>query len=358
MTTSSQPDLSHIDAYDYPLPESLIAKYPLAERDASRMLVIDRQKKTLHDHTFRELPQFLNNGDLLIRNNAKVMPARLIGHREGFEGSVELFLLNPKNTERSVWDVLMRPARKLKAGTNVLFPGTPLTATIVEQLELGHGVVSLHWPSEQALDDVLAIAGQLPLPPYLNRQNEAADEERYQTVYAKVTGAQAAPTAGLHFTPQTFDALREKGIQTDEVTLWVSSGTFRPVVSEHINAHTMDAERYEMSADTAQRITETRRQGHRVMAVGTTSCKTLESVAHKHHGQLQPDADHSQLFITPGFHFQATDMLLTNFHLPKSTLLMLVSAFIGDHELTMAAYHHATSEQYRFYSYGDCMLIL
>ena len=358
MTTSSQVDLSHIDAYDYPLPESLIAKYPLAERDASRMLVINRQQKTLSDHAFRDLPQFLNAGDLLVRNNAKVMPARLIGHREGFEGSVELFLLNPKNTDRTVWDVLMRPARKLKPGITVLFPGTPLTATIIEQLELGHGVVSLHWPKKTALDDVLMQAGQLPLPPYLNRQHEASDEERYQTVYAKVTGAQAAPTAGLHFTPQTFEALQQKGVETDEVTLWVSSGTFRPVMSDQINAHTMDAERYELSAQTAQHITRTRSQGYRVMAVGTTSCKTIETVVHKYNGRCEADADHSQLFITPGFIFQATDMLLTNFHLPKSTLLMLISAFIGDHDLTMAAYHHAIQEQYRFYSYGDCMLII
>ncbi len=220
---ASSPDLAHIDAYDYPLPESLIAKYPLAERDASRMLVINRQTKTLEDRAFRELPEFLNAGDLLVRNNAKVMPARLIGHRQGFEGSVELFLLNPKNTERTVWDVLMRPAKKLKPGTLVVFPGTELTARVDDRLELGHGVVSLQWPAEVALDDVLHQAGQLPLPPYLNRAQEADDEERYQTVYAEVTGAQAAPTAGLHFTPETFKALNAKGIETDDVTLWVSS---------------------------------------------------------------------------------------------------------------------------------------
>lgn len=343
--------------FDYSLPEGLIAKYPAEKRDQSRMLVVNRVDGSLQHDIFSNLPQYVDPGDVVVLNNAKVMPARLIGTREGHSGEVEIFLLCPENQARTTWQVLMRPARKLSPGTVVVFSSSPLRATILERFEEGKGLVSLDWPEGESLEAMLEQTGKLPIPPYMSRDAEALDTERYQTVYAKVPGAQAAPTAGLHFTPQVLQALKDKGVHVVEVTLNVSSGTFRPVIYDDIKQHAMDAEYYTVSEDAAKTIEQARKSGKRVIAIGTTVTKTLETVAFHNQGHIVAESRWSELFITPGFRYQVTDTLLTNFHLPKSTLLMLVSAFTG-HKTTMNAYETAIQNQYRFYSYGDCMLIL
>lgn len=343
--------------FDFDLPPELVAKYPLPERDQSNMLVLDRASGTIAHHGFSELATFLAPGDVLVLNNAKVMPARLQGHREGHTGHVEIFLLHPENPEQTVWQVLMKPTRRLNPGTRVCFPNTELTATILDRQEAGRGRVELSWPSALSLEALLEAVGQMPIPPYLERDAEALDTERYQTVFAKVTGAQAAPTAGLHFTPQVLAALRACGVQLAEVTLHVSAGTFRPVLSERIEAHQMDPELYTLPADTMEAIAAAKARGNRVIAVGTTVVKTLETAAFRNNGRLQPETAWSELFIRPGFEFQIVDALLTNFHLPKSTLLMLVSAF-AHRDPILAAYREAIQHRYRFYSYGDCMLIV
>jgi len=335
-----------LSEFDYNLPPELIAKYPLSERDASRMLVLDRKTGTMRHQKFRDLHQFLNPDDLLVLNNVKVMPARLIGHREGHTGKVEIFLLHPLNTDRSEWQVLMRPAKRLKPQSKVQIG--ELEVVILSQGEAGQGTVHLNWPSDLSLEELLEKLGQIPLPPYLAREADASDKSRYQTVFAKVSGAQAAPTAGLHFTPEVL-----KNLNTAEITLHVSAGTFRPVLTEDIDQHRMDPEYYEVSEDAAQQI----EKANKLLCVGTTSLKTLETVALKHHGKIVAESGWSDLFIRPGFQFQVADMLLTNFHLPKSTLLMLVCAFASRNQI-MSAYQAAISEQYRFYSYGDCMLII
>jgi S-adenosylmethionine:tRNA ribosyltransferase-isomerase len=343
--------------FDYALPPELIAQYPLAQREQSRMLVLNRQMKALTHHPFLALPQLLNPGDLLVLNNAKVIPARLQGYKEGQEGKVEIFLLHAQDVSQHHWQVLMRPARRLKPGTRILFPNSSLTAVIEAQLDDGRGIVELQWPPEISFETILEVTGNIPLPPYLGREPEALDAERYQTVFAKVSGAQAAPTAGLHFSQAVFDELRVQGIQWTEITLNVSAGTFRPVLSESIDEHQMDPEFYTLSQETVEAISKTKANGNRVIAVGTTVAKTLETVAFKNQGQLRMESAWSELFIRPGFSFQVIDALLTNFHLPKSTLLMLVSAF-SSRDLISSAYQAAIQEQYRFYSYGDCMLIL
>ncbi len=344
--------------FDYDLPAGLIAKYPLPERDQSRMLVLNRQEKALSHQSFIHFPQFLEAGDLVVLNNAKVIPARLLGHREGYTGQVEIFLMHPQNHERTHWQVLMRPAKRLKAGSTIVFEKSDLKVTVLEQQSEGRGLVSLQWPSSLSLEEILEQTGQLPIPPYLEREAEAIDTERYQTIFAKVSGAQAAPTAGLHFTPQVLEALQQRGVQLAEITLHVSAGTFRPVLSETISHHQMDPEFYTISEETAQAIEKTKANGHRVIAIGTTVAKTLETSAYRHHGNVQPESDWSDLFITPGFQFQVVSGLLTNFHLPKSTLLMMICAFANNRDLVFEAYTKAVEAQYRFYSYGDCMLLL
>jgi S-adenosylmethionine:tRNA ribosyltransferase-isomerase len=357
MTPNTQPKPFTLSDFDYPLPEDLIARYPLPQRDASRMLVVNRTEGTLTDSSFQDFPDFCHPGDVVVINNAKVLPVRLIGHREGYTGEVEIFLMHPQNEARTEWLALTRPAKKLRTGTLVCFPNSDLRVDIREPLEDGQARVTLHWSEGKTLEETLERAGQLPLPPYLQRAPEASDSDRYQTIFAKAPGAQAAPTAGLHFTQNTFSTLKNKGVDIVEVSLLVSAGTFRPVTHNDISAHTMAEEAYELSADTATRIQAAKARGNRVITIGTTSTKTLETVAHEHHGELLQTTGWSSLFITPGFRFQIADTMLTNFHLPKSTLLMMVSAF-SDRELILKAYEHAIAEKYRFYSYGDCMLLV
>lgn len=359
-----------LDDYDYPLPESCIARYPLAQRDASRMLVLNRQTGAVAHHAFHELSTFLQPNDLMVLNNTKVMPARFLGHRKGFKGSVEIFLLNPSTTdtqdglqpyrsaEALCWTALMRPARKLKPGTVIEFDGSESVIEVLDSGERGAGKIYIHLSeTDKSVEAFMTACGQMPIPPYLGRAAEESDKERYQTVFSSVSGAQAAPTAGLHFTEETLHQLKAKGVDQTEVTLAVSSGTFRTVEVDDIKQHQMDPEWYELPQQTATKIEQAKQRNSSVFAVGTTVAKTLETVACQTQQNWTAHQGWSSLFIYPGFPFQATDMLLTNFHLPKSTLLMLVSAFAGRDNIANA-YREALNENYRFFSYGDCMLII
>jgi len=353
----------HLDDYDYPLPEALIARYPLPERDQSRMLVLNRKTGEISHHSFQELPNFLQAGDLMALNNTKVLPARFYGNRRGFTGRVEILMLQPVSEELPpeqaglVWTALMRPARKLKPGTIVEFSGTQAVMEVLSVGERGCCRVLAHPAEHGDMPTLMERVGLMPIPPYLRRDPEASDNQRYQTVFAKVPGAQAAPTASLHFTPEMLETLARQGVQTAEVTLAVSAGTFRTVEEDDIRGHKMDPEAYTVPGEAAQRIQAVKQASGRVLAVGTTVAKTLETVASKHQGQVVAGSGWSNLFIYPGFQFQAADMMLTNFHLPKSTLLMLISAFAGRENIA-AAYREALAHGYRFYSYGDCMLIV
>jgi S-adenosylmethionine:tRNA ribosyltransferase-isomerase len=371
LTTASTPGLFdanrtglNLDDYDYPLPEALIARYPLPERDQSRMLVVNRESGQMTHHTFQSLGEFLAPGDLMVLNNTKVLPARFYGNRKGLTGRVEILMLHPVSdvgvpAERQgrVWSALMRPARKLKPGTIVELPDTQAVLEVLEVGERGCCQVLVHPAEHGDVPTLMERVGLMPIPPYLRRDAEESDKQRYQTVFSKVPGAQAAPTAGLHFTPAVLQGLANQGVQSAEVTLAVSAGTFRTVEEEDIRGHKMDPEAYTVPEEAASAVQETRAQGGRILAVGTTVAKTLETAAKRHEGQVAPGSGWSDLFIYPGFEFQVTDRLLTNFHLPKSTLLMLISAFAG-RDLVAAAYQEALRENYRFFSYGDCMLIL
>jgi S-adenosylmethionine:tRNA ribosyltransferase-isomerase len=356
--------------FDYPLPAELIAQRPLPERDASRMLVVDRAAGAFQDRAFRDLPQLLSAGDLLVFNNTKVFPARLLGRRQGttaqrigkrnpaareyLTGEVEL-LLTRQETE-DVWQGLVHPGRKVRTGEVLIFGGGELQAEVIGRGEYGVRRVRLH-THQDSIDSAIDRLGHVPLPPYIRRPDEPPDRETYQTVYAKVRGAVAAPTAGFHFTERILEELARRGIETCEITLHVGLGTFQPVRTERVEEHKMEAERYEISPSAAAAITRAGEEGRRVVAVGTTSVRTLECVAREHGGRIVAGRGEADLFIFPGFQFQVLRALLTNFHLPKSTLLMLVGAFAG-RELILRAYQHAIAEQYRFYSYGDCMLIV
>ena len=357
--TDTLPKLSLSD-FDYRLPEELIARYPLERRDASRMMQVSctsgDELGSIHHRHFTDITSILQPGDLLVLNNTKVLPARLLGRRQGHTGKVELLLLHPSPGNPDHWSVLMKPSRKLKPGTVIEFDGTEHTATIEQQLVEGHGQISLS-VTPDAVEAWLQTVGHMPIPPYLNRQAEASDKDRYQTVFAKAPGAQAAPTAGLHFTPEILAELSANRVQQAEVTLSVGLGTFRPVLHEDVSQHTMHGEWYCLPEETATAVQQTQARGGRVVAVGTTVMKTLETVALAHGGSITGSHEGwSDLFIKPGFQFNVVDALLTNFHLPKSTLLMLVSAF-SNHQTIMEAYRQAVTKQYRFYSYGDCMLI-
>ncbi|MBX2860603.1 MAG: tRNA preQ1(34) S-adenosylmethionine ribosyltransferase-isomerase QueA [Vampirovibrio sp.] len=355
-----------LDAYDYQLPEALVAQYPLSQRHESRMMVLNRKTGEISHHRFYDLPQFLDPGDLVVLNNTKVLPSRFLGNRVGFTGRIEVLLLYPnaeatQETSSPVWHALLRPARKLKEGTVIEFlqisAGISATMTVYKLEEGGRGQVAIDLPKGESVETLMDTLGQMPIPPYLNRPVEPSDKETYQTVFASVPGAQAAPTAGLHFTPEVLQQLKDKDIGVTEVTLSVSSGTFRSVDESDITRHVMDPEYYTVPEAAARQIHQTRQNGGRIIAIGTTVTKTLETVAAKHQGKITPGSDWSRLFIYPGFQFQAVDMLLTNFHLPKTTLLMLVSAF-ANRESILKAYHQAVANEYRFFSYGDCMLIL
>jgi S-adenosylmethionine:tRNA ribosyltransferase-isomerase len=359
-----------LEEFDYELPKELIAQRPLRERDASRMMLLDRAAQSFTDCAFRSLPEILTPSDLLVVNNTRVFPARLLGRRRGTQAqtigkgnpaarehlTAEVELLLTRNESGDVWQGLVHPGRKIRTGEVLVFGGGELEVEVLGRGERGMRRVLLR-AREGSVASAIDRLGHVPLPPYVDRPDEAADRETYQTVYARVRGAVAAPTAGFHFTERIFRALRERKIETVEITLHVGPGTFRPVQTERVEDHKMESEQFEISEAAAASINKALAEGRRVIAVGTTSVRTLESVALQNEGKIVPCHGDTDLFITPGFRFQVVRGLLTNFHLPKSTLLMLVSAFAG-RELIFRAYQHAVEERYRFYSYGDCMLIL
>jgi S-adenosylmethionine:tRNA ribosyltransferase-isomerase len=359
-----------LEEFDYALPRELIAQRPLKERDASRMMLLDRAAQSFMDCAFRSLPEILVPGDLLVVNNTRVFPARLLGRRLGTRAqaigkgnpaareylTAEVELLLTRNESGDVWQALVHPGRKIRTGEVLVFGDGELEAEVLGRGEYGVRSVLLR-AREGGVASAIDRLGHVPLPPYVGRPDEASDRETYQTIYARARGAVAAPTAGLHFTERIFDALRARKIEVCEITLHVGPGTFRPVQTERVEDHKMEWEQFEISEAAAAAINRALAEARRVIAVGTTSVRTLESVALQNDGKIVACRGETGLFITPGFRFQAVRGLLTNFHLPKSTLLMLVSAFAGRH-LIFRAYQHAIEQHYRFYSYGDCMLIL
>ena len=333
----------------YELPEELIAQTPLEKRDTSRLLVMDRKTGQVKHQHFYDIIDHLNPGDCLVMNDSRVLPARLLGHRPT-GGAVELLLLRDLGDKK--WECLAKPGRKLQAGQEVVFGNGELTATVAAVQDDGNRVVEFHY--EGIFLEVLERLGKMPLPPYIKA--ELQDQERYQTVYSKNVGSAAAPTAGLHFTNDLLEKIRAKGIRTAFVTLHVGLGTFRPVKAEEISEHHMHSELCMISKETADILNETKREGGRVICVGTTSCRTLESLVNED-GSFEEKAKWTEIFIFPGYTFKAMDGLITNFHLPESTLVMLVSAFAG-REHVLAAYEEAVKERYRFFSFGDAMTIL
>ncbi|MGN0574910.1 MAG: tRNA preQ1(34) S-adenosylmethionine ribosyltransferase-isomerase QueA [Ruminococcus sp.] len=334
----------------YELPEELIAQTPVEPRNASRMMCVDRTTGEISHSHFYNLCEKLKEGDLLVMNDSRVIPARLYGEKVSNGTFIEFLLLEQKGDK--LWEIICRPGKKAKVGTEFSFGGGRLTAKVVEVKEDGNRIVQFSCEGNffTALEDV----GQMPLPPYITKKLE--DNERYQTVYSRELGSAAAPTAGLHFTPEMLDELRSRGIRTAFVTLHVGLGTFRPVKEENVLDHKMHSEHYFMPQETADLINETKKNGGRVIAVGTTSCRTLESVA-SFYDKIEEHEGYTDIFIYPGYKFKCIDGLITNFHLPESTLIMLVSAFMG-YDNTMNAYKTAVQEKYRFFSFGDAMLIL
>lgn len=338
--------------FDYHLPEHLIAQTPLADRAASRLLVLDRQTGQKQDLHFDQIINFLNPGDALVVNETRVIPARLFGIKPETGGHLEVLLLN--NTQGNQWECLIKPARRAKAGTQIVFgEDGRLTATVVSEGDHGGRIIEFSY--EGVFLEILESLGQMPLPPYIKERLEDAD--RYQTVYAKENGSAAAPTAGLHFTDDLLAAIKAKGVEIIPLVLHVGLGTFRPVSADSIEDHEMHAEYYQLSQTSADAIQAVQARGGKIFAVGTTSVRTLETIAAKFDGQVKADSGWTQIFISPGFEFKVVDHLITNFHLPCSTLVMLVSAFYN-REAVLAAYEHAVEAEYRFFSFGDSMLIL
>ena len=335
----------------YDLPKELIAQEPANPRDSARLMVLDRSNGSITHRIFRDLPEYLNPGDVLVVNNSKVLPARLMGIKVPTGAVCEVLLL--RQAHGDTWECLARPGRRMQAGTRLTFGDGTLTAEVEETLPDGNKLVHFNY-NTQTLYEKLDEFGKMPLPPYITKQLE--DQSQYQTVYAKELGSAAAPTAGLHFTPELMDTIRAKGVNIAEVTLHVGLGTFRPVQEDEITDHKMHSEWYCIDEKTAQMIRDTKAAGHRVIAVGTTSCRTLEAVAAKY-GEIRACSGNTSIFLYPGVKFNCIDGLITNFHLPESTLIMLVSALYG-YEKTMAAYKVAVEERYRFFSFGDAMLIL
>ena len=333
----------------YDLPEELIAQTPLMQRDTSRLLVLDRESGEIRHRHFYDVIEYLNPGDCLVMNDSRVLPARLLGHRPT-GGAVEVLLLRDLGEKK--WECLCKPGRKMQVGSHVIFGDGELTATVVEVQETGNRVIEFHY--EGIFLEVLERLGKMPLPPYI--REELQEQERYQTVYSKEIGSAAAPTAGLHFTNELLDKIRQKGIQTAFVTLHVGLGTFRPVKAEEISEHHMHAELCMISQETADVLNETKKRGGRIICVGTTSCRTLESLVNED-GSFEAKSKWTEIFIFPGYRFKAMEGLITNFHLPESTLVMLVSAFAG-REHVLSAYEEAVREKYRFFSFGDAMTIL
>ncbi len=359
--------------FDFPLPAELIAQEPLLDRAAARLLHLVRTPQRFEDRVFRDLAELLRPGDLLVRNNTRVLPARLLGHRSGalaqplspnnpaakqfLRGRVELLLTRQVAAAPQTWQALVHPGLKIGVGEVITIAGgeARLQAEVIARGAFGERTVRF-----RPVDDFfrqLEILGHMPLPPYIERADRPEDRERYQTVYAKRPGSVAAPTAGLHFTPQTLERVGERGIESAEITLHVGLGTFQPVRTEVVEQHRLHTEQYEISAQTAGQIERARREGRRIVAVGTTTVRTLEYAASRNKdGRIEPQTGEADIFIYPGFNFRVVSALLTNFHLPKSSLLMLVAAFAG-REFILQAYAHAVKERYRFFSYGDCMLI-
>lgn len=364
----------------YELPQELIAQDPLEDRSSSRLLVLNRENGELEHTSFKHIIDYLNPEDCLVINNTKVIPARLFGEREGTQAKIEILLL--KRKENDVWETLVKPGKKAKPGTKIIFGGGLLTGEVLEVVEDGNRLIRFSY--EGIFEEILDQLGQMPLPPYITHQLQ--DKNRYQTVYAKHDGSAAAPTAGLHFTPELLDAIRAKGIRIAEVTLHVGLGTFRPVKVENVQEHHMHSEFYQIDEAAAEIINETKKRGGRVVCVGTTSCRTIESAAMRlqeereqsRSGQemsgdlrkvkpqegkgvseeyVRPCSGWTEIFIYPGYQFKVLDALITNFHLPESTLVMLVSALAG-REHIMHAYETAVQEKYRFFSFGDAMLII
>ena len=333
----------------FDLPEELIAQTPIVQRDASRLLVLNKEDGAWEHKHFFDLPGYLRRGDCLILNNSRVLPARLLGNRVPGGGACEVLLLIDRG--ENVWECLVRPGKKMRKGAQISFGNGELTAEVVDELPGGNRLVKFSY--EGIFLEVLDRLGKMPLPPYIKA--ELQDRERYQTVYSKVNGSAAAPTAGLHFTPELLEQLRTMGVNIGYVTLHVGLGTFRPVKEDEITAHEMHSEYCVIPQETADLINETKANGGRVICVGTTSCRTIESWAQED-GTMQASAGWTNIFIYPGYRFKVLDALITNFHLPESTLIMLVSALAG-REQTLAAYEEAVKERYRFFSFGDAMFI-
>ncbi len=348
--------------FNYALPKELIAQDPLEDRSASRLLVLDRETGKWEHSVFKQITNYLKPGDCLVLNNTRVIPARLFGVREETGAAIEILLL--KRLDADTWETLVRPGKKARPGTRIVFGEGLLVGEVLDVLEEGNRQIRFSY--DGIFEEILDALGQMPLPPYIT--HELKDQNRYQTVYAKVDGSAAAPTAGLHFTPELLAEVREKGVDIAEITLHVGLGTFRPVKEEEIADHHMHAEYYEIDADAAEKINRAHAGGGRVVCVGTTSCRTIEAAAQRvldaqdpaesadSDWEILPASGWTDIFIYPGYEFKLTDALITNFHLPESTLLMLVSAFAG-REHILAAYEEAVREEYRFFSFGDAMLL-
>lgn len=334
----------------YELPEELIAQDPLEDRSGSRLLVLDRESGAVSHHVFREVVDYLEEGDCLVVNDTKVLPARLIGSKIGTDAKIEVLLL--KRKEKDIWETLVKPGKKAKTGTKISFGDGLLTGEVIDIVEEGNRLIQFSY--EGIFEEILDQLGQMPLPPYITHQLK--DKDRYQTVYAKHTGSAAAPTAGLHFTPELLDAIRAKGIDVAKVTLHVGLGTFRPVKVEEITEHHMHSEFFQIDEEAAAKINGAKKKGKRVICVGTTSCRTVEPAADES-GHLKAGSGWTDIFIYPGYQFRVLDALITNFHLPESTLVMLVSALAG-REQVLDAYRIAVEEKYRFFSFGDAMLVV
>ena len=334
----------------FKLPEELIAQDPLEDRSASRLLVLDKESGKIEHRMFRDIKAYLKPGDCLVINDTKVIPARLIGSKIGTDAKIEILLL--KRKENDIWETLVKPGKKAKPGTKISFGEGLLIGEVIDVVEEGNRLIQFSY--QGIFEEILDQLGQMPLPPYITHQLE--DKNRYQTVYAKHSGSAAAPTAGLHFTPELLKEIKESGVDIAHVTLHVGLGTFRPVKVENIQEHHMHSECYHIEASEAEKINRAKREGHRIICVGTTSCRTIESAA-KPDGTLSECSGWTEIFIYPGYQFKVLDCLLTNFHLPESTLIMLVSALAG-REHVLHAYEEAVKEQYRFFSFGDAMLIV
>lgn len=338
-----------VSDFDYELPQELIAQVPIKDRSASRLMVLNRENKTIEDKIFKDILDYLKPGDCLVRNNTKVIPARLYGIKEETGVHIEFLLL--KRIEGDIWEVMVHPGRRLKIGTKVIFRNGLLKAEILEMMEGGNRKVKFEY--EGIFNEILDQIGLMPLPPYIKEKLD--DKSRYQTVYAKYEGSAAAPTAGLHFTEELLEKIKEKGVEIANVTLHVGIGTFRPVKVENIEEHDMHSEHYYIKHEDVEKINNTKKNGGRIIAVGTTSCRVLESVADEK-GLVKETEGDTSIFIYPGYKFKCIDCLITNFHLPESTLIMLVSALAGK-DYIMKAYKHAVEEKYRFFSFGDAMFI-